>query len=105
MFAEPAALNPGQRAAVDHTGTPLLVVAGAGTGKTKTLAARVGRLLDQGADPNRILLLTFTRRAAREMLQRVAATGSGTERRKTRRASAVLSGRLPPMSAAPWGLP
>jgi len=78
MFAEPAALNPGQRAAVDHTGTPLLVVAGAGTGKTKTLAARVGRLLDQGADPNRILLLTFTRRAAREMLQRVAATGSGT---------------------------
>jgi DNA helicase-2/ATP-dependent DNA helicase PcrA len=69
-------LNAPQQAAVDHTGSPLLIVAGAGTGKTKTLAARVSRILDAGSDPNRVLLLTFTRRAATEMLGRVAATGS-----------------------------
>ena len=69
-------LNAPQQAAVDHTDSPLLIVAGAGTGKTKTLAARVSRILDEGADPNRVLLLTFTRRAAAEMLARVAATGS-----------------------------
>lgn len=76
MFATVADLNPQQQAAVDHTGSPLLIVAGAGTGKTKTLANRVSRILDDGADPSRVLLLTFTRRAAAEMLQRVAATGS-----------------------------
>ncbi len=69
-------LNHQQAAAVDHSGSPLLIVAGAGTGKTKTLAARVARILDDGADPNRVLLLTFTRRAAAEMLGRVAAVGS-----------------------------
>lgn len=69
-------LNPEQQAAVDHTGSPLLIVAGAGTGKTKTLAARVCRIIDDGADPGRILLLTFTRRAASEMLARVAAVST-----------------------------
>ncbi|MEZ5246248.1 MAG: ATP-dependent helicase [Acidimicrobiales bacterium] len=69
-------LNPQQQAAVDHTGSPLLIVAGAGTGKTKTLAARVCRIIDDGADPSRILLLTFTRRAASEMLARVAAVST-----------------------------
>jgi DNA helicase-2/ATP-dependent DNA helicase PcrA len=69
-------LNPQQQAAVDHTGSPLLIVAGAGTGKTKTLAARVCRIIDDGADPTRILLLTFTRRAASEMLARVAAVST-----------------------------
>ena len=69
-------LNPQQRAAVDHVGSPLLIVAGAGTGKTKTLAARVCRIIDDGADPSRILLLTFTRRAASEMLARVAAVST-----------------------------
>ena len=52
---------------------PLLVLAGAGTGKTRTLAARAGWLRDQGMDPARILLLTFTRRAAEEMLSRLSA--------------------------------
>ena len=66
-------LNPQQHAAVAHTGSPLLIVAGAGTGKTKTLVARVARILEDGADPNRVLLLTFTRRAAAEMIGRVAA--------------------------------
>jgi len=63
-------LNPEQRKAVTHGEGPLLVVAGAGTGKTKTLAYRVAYLIAQGVDPGRILLLTFTRRAAQEMLRR-----------------------------------
>jgi DNA helicase-2/ATP-dependent DNA helicase PcrA len=63
-------LNEAQRSVIEHHAGPLLVVAGAGTGKTKTLAARVARLIKGGADPNRIFLLTFTRRAADEMLRR-----------------------------------
>src|SRR5919198_3223065 len=63
-------LNPAQREAVYHGGGPLLVVAGAGTGKTWTLACRVACLVEQGVAPERILLLTFTRRAAQEMLAR-----------------------------------
>jgi len=66
-------LNPQQLAAVTHGDGPLLVVAGAGTGKTKTLAYRVAYLIAQGMDPGRILLLTFTRRASQEMLRRAAA--------------------------------
>jgi ATP-dependent DNA helicase UvrD/PcrA len=69
-------LNPQQQAAVDHRGSPLLIVAGAGTGKTKTLAARVCRIIHDGADPSRVLLLTFTRRAAAEMLARVGAVST-----------------------------
>lgn len=63
-------LDPAQRAAVTHDRGPLLVVAGAGTGKTRTLVARVADLVHQGMRPERILLLTFTRRAAAEMLAR-----------------------------------
>jgi DNA helicase-2/ATP-dependent DNA helicase PcrA len=66
-------LNEEQRAAATHPGGPLLVLAGAGTGKTTTLAARVAWLIDEGAAPERVLLLTFTRRAAREMLARARA--------------------------------
>src|SRR6516162_9792309 len=65
-----AALNANQRAAVEYAAGPLLVIAGAGTGKTKTLAARVAALIRAGASPGRILLLTFTRRAASEMIRR-----------------------------------
>ena len=64
-------LNPQQRQAVTHGEGPLLIVAGAGTGKTTTLVHRVVWLVAQGVDPSRILLLTFTRRAAAEMLRRV----------------------------------
>ncbi len=70
-------LNPEQRRAVEH-GTagpgpfaPLLVIAGAGSGKTNTLAHRVAHLIVNGADPRRILLMTFSRRAASEMTKRV----------------------------------
>ena len=65
-------LNPEQRRAVLHDGGHLLIVAGAGSGKTRTLACRVARLLAGGVRPERILLLTFSRRAAREMLTRAA---------------------------------
>ena len=71
-------LNPEQRRAVEHgisaeghVGTPLLVIAGAGSGKTNTLAHRVAHLIVSGADPRRILLMTFSRRAASEMAKRV----------------------------------
>ena len=72
-------LNPQQRAAVEygtltegtHVAGPLLVIAGAGSGKTNTLAHRVAHLIVKGADPRRILLMTFSRRAAAEMARRV----------------------------------
>ncbi len=76
-----ADLNPDQIRAVQHRGGPLLVVAGAGTGKTRTLAARVASLVAEGVRPERILLLTFTRRAAAEMIGRArAASGDDTTR-------------------------
>ncbi len=71
-------LNSEQRRAVEHgigpdgvAGSPLLVIAGAGSGKTNTLAHRVAHLIIKGADPRRMLLMTFSRRAASEMTQRV----------------------------------
>jgi len=80
-------LNPEQRRAVEHgvapgqVGGPLLVIAGAGSGKTSTLAHRVAHLIVNGADPRRILLMTFSRRAAGEMtrrVERIAAKVMGT---------------------------
>ncbi|HJX89554.1 MAG TPA: UvrD-helicase domain-containing protein [Pyrinomonadaceae bacterium] len=68
-----ADLNEAQRKAVMTTEGPLLIVAGAGTGKTRTLVYRVARLVEIGAKPESILLLTFTRRAAASMLTRAAA--------------------------------
>src|SRR6202022_4661475 len=62
--------NPAQLEAVTCGDGPVLVIAGAGTGKTWTLACRVAYLIEQGVPPERILLLTFSRRAAREMLSR-----------------------------------
>ncbi len=65
-------LNPQQREAVLHGDGPLLVVAGAGTGKTRTLIYRVARLVETGIPAPSVLLLTFTRRAAEEMLRRAS---------------------------------
>ncbi len=88
-------LNPQQRAAAEY-GTaaltkelpgPLLIIAGAGTGKTNTLAHRVAHLVVRGADPRRILLLTFTRRAAETMIRRaeqIAARVAGDNARPVR---------------------
>ena len=80
MF-EPAGLldglNESQSKAATHLGGPLLVLAGAGTGKTRTLVARAGWLRSQGVPASRILLLTFTRRAADDMLARVTPDRAG----------------------------
>lgn len=65
-------LNEKQLEAVFHTKGPALVIAGAGTGKTRTLVHRMARLVESGVNPFEILLLTFTRRAANEMLNRAA---------------------------------
>ncbi len=80
-------LNAAQRRAADADDQPLLIIAGAGTGKTQTLAHRVAALIARGADSRRILLLTFSRRAAHEM---------------TRRAFRLLDRRSPADAALPW---
>jgi DNA helicase-2/ATP-dependent DNA helicase PcrA len=101
LAAALAQLNDEQRAAVEHgvdaavgdvqrDDRPLLVIAGAGSGKTSTLAHRVAHLIARGADPQRILLLTFSRRAAQEM---------------ERRAGQVLARVLGLKSEAPPALP
>ncbi len=78
-------LDEGQMRAVTHDDRPLVIVAGAGTGKTRTLTARVARLLERGVPPERILLLTFTRRAADDMLARAASlSGHGEYGRRLR---------------------
>ena len=77
VAAEPAQtipLNDSQRRAASHRGPAYLLQAGPGTGKTRTLVARVEGLLDQGVDPRRILLLTFSNRAATEMAERLSRT-------------------------------
>lgn len=66
-------LDDAQREAVEHDAGPLVIAAGAGTGKTRTLTARVARLIESGVAPEEILLLTFTRRAAAAMTSRAAA--------------------------------
>src|SRR5947208_4056551 len=85
-------LNAEQREAVEHDcdesrgdGRPLLVIAGAGSGKTNTLAYRVAHLVFNGVDPHRILLLTFSRRAAEEMVRPAGQILSRVLDRQTRR--------------------
>ncbi len=76
-----AELNPEQAAAALHGDGPLLIIAGAGTGKTRTLVYRVAHLIDRGVPAERLLLLTFTRRAAQEMLGRAESLVGSTSKR------------------------
>ncbi|MEI4272061.1 ATP-dependent DNA helicase [Klenkia sp. LSe6-5] len=103
----PPVLDPTQQAVVDHPGGPLLVLAGPGTGKTTTLVEAVARRVEAGVDPERVLVLTFSRKAAAELRTRIAARVGRTIREPVARTfhsyafgvlhrAAALRGEPPP---------
>jgi superfamily I DNA/RNA helicase/RecB family exonuclease len=103
----PPRLDPTQQAVVDHPGGPLLVLAGPGTGKTTTIVEAVARRIDDGVDPEQILVLTFSRKAAAELRARVTARVARTIREPLARTfhsyaygvlrrAAMLRGEPPP---------
>ena len=99
MFDFLAGLNPEQRAAATFEApVPLRILAGAGTGKTTALASRVAWLLASGTPPERVLLLTFTRRAARQLLAR---TETMLAKVPTPTATALVASRAAPSTRWP----
>ncbi len=113
MFGEPVlgaawmdSLNPAQRDAVTTGDGPVLVIAGAGSGKTWALACRVAYLIERGVPPERILLLTFSRRAAREMLSRAdRIVGHGKAQRVIGGTFHAVANRWLRLYGRPLGLP
>jgi DNA helicase-2/ATP-dependent DNA helicase PcrA len=98
-------LNEQQRQAVTHDGGPMLILAGAGTGKTRTLVARAAWLREQGMAANRILLLTFTRRAADDMLARAAPPAGEANQRITGGTFHAIAHRIIREHAESFSLP
>src|SRR5437763_14738816 len=105
--AQPPRLDPSQRAVVDHPGGPLLVLAGPGTGKTTTIVEAVAARIDAGNDPEQILVLTFSRKAAAELRTRITSRVARTIREPLARTfhsyafgvlrrAALLRGEAPP---------
>ena len=108
MFESASALdglNDEQRQAAAHPSGPLLVLAGAGTGKTRTLVARAAWLREQGMQPGRILLLTFTRRAADDMLSRASARAGSASGRITGGTFHAIAHRIIRQHAESFSLP
>jgi DNA helicase II / ATP-dependent DNA helicase PcrA len=97
-------LNAAQHEAVTHGEGPLLIVAGAGTGKTTTLASRVAWLISQGTQPERLLLLTFSRRASKEMVSRAERIVGGDAGRVWGGTFHAVANRLLRLHGRPLGL-
>src|ERR1700693_5995179 len=94
MFAELDRLNEEQRAAATFDGEQLRILAGAGTGKTTALTARIAWLIGSGIPPERVMALTFTRRAARQMSHGIESwlAGSASPTPRRRRLGRVFAG-------------
>ena len=91
-------LNPAQREAVVNYDSPSLIIAGAGSGKTRVLTSRIAYMIEQGVDPARIMALTFTNKAAEQMRERIAQMVPGGRSRSTP-SSRVSCARTPTGSA------